>query len=269
MLRDPGATFRHPRVSPLTLDDIYIPPELRELSSNVSENSSQNKRISANEISFLLDETNHFIVTGTSLSGKTTLCYQKFKELHAKGFIPIYIDATGIKSKSLDKFQRIEEKFYAKQYQNPNVNTLRQVDESRKVIILDNFHRVRLNLRAKLLLLSEICQKYRHVLITADIFFTIEEFTEDVDDGTVRIAHLNQFELLPFGHILRSDLVTRWIQLGQEDIISYQDLAHELDDLKLTLDTILGNNLVPSYPLFLLIILQRCEDETPRDIQSR
>jgi hypothetical protein len=90
-----------------------------------------------------------------------------------------------------------------------------------------------------------------------------------VSEGNVfKFPKLSFYQILPFGQVLRSKLIKKWVLLGQEDIISNQELTRQHDHLKQIIDTVLGRNLVPSYPIFLLIILQRCEDEFPHDIKS-
>jgi len=62
-------------------------------------------------------------------------------------------------------------------------------------------------------------------------------------------------------------LIDKWNTLGQEDEIDDKRLLRMRDNSEKIVDTIIGKNYVPSYPLFLLTILQSIEIGRPHDLE--
>ena len=269
LINDPGASFRHPRARRLSIKDIYIPPDLSFFDKAKRQvNGLPYRKISSSDIEFSSDGPNHVVVIGSIHSGKTTICLEHFKSMYEKGYVPVYVEGSSITSKSLESFLKLLDKEYSAQYSPADIDIFHNLPHKKKFIILDNFHYARLNTNAKFNLLASICETFPKVLCTGDLSLFIEDITA-VSEGKISgFPDLKFYQILPFGHVLRSKLIEKWVLLGQEDLISRQELAYQHDHLKKIIDIVLGQNLVPSYPIFLLVILQRCEDEYPHDIQS-
>ena len=60
---------------------------------------------------------------------------------------------------------------------------------------------------------------------------------------------------MEFGHLLRTQLIERWMSIGGMFALEPDDLAHSVGQAGNVVNTILGKNLVPSYPIFVLSIL--------------
>jgi hypothetical protein len=82
------------------------------------------------------------------------------------------------------------------------------------------------------------------------------------------MSNFRQFQLLEFGHSLRSKLINKWVSLGREKTITEEECVRSHDIAKRIIDTIIGRNFVPSYPLFLLTILQSIEAGKPHDLKD-
>ncbi|MDD5679454.1 MAG: metallophosphoesterase [Kiritimatiellae bacterium] len=263
-LADPGATYRHPRVQHLRMADIYVAPDLQEI---VDDNR---QRFSSTVLSFDLDGPCHVLLTGLSLSGKTSLCYRVIEDSYRAGLVPVYVNANNTRVKDMSSLERLLEKSFSEQYIDADVDLWRQLPKKDAVVVIDNVHRFPLNAKYRQKLLSNICTRYPKVMLTGDPMLAIEEWSvsapEPVPEGAA--SAIRKVQLLPFSNVHRSDLITRWIELGQKESITHQDLTREHDELKLTMDSVLGKNLIPSYPMFLLTILQSYDDEIPHDIQS-
>lgn len=270
-LNDPGAAFRHPRVERLFLDDIYVPPDFRDIDGkNATKEKTQYKKVGFNDITFDSGRVNHYLVTGSDTSGKTALCSRIFSREHKKGLIPIYIDVAGVSLRDATELQRLVEKQYEQQYEAADIDVFRQLGNDRKLVIVDNFHHLKVNATTRNRVLSELRSVCRNLLVTSDAFFAMDEFAlpDTSGAGGEVSGSFRTLQILPFGNVLRSELITRWIEIGQKDTLSHQDKIRDHDELKRTIDSVVGQNLIPAYPFFFLIILQRCEDELPHDIQS-
>jgi hypothetical protein len=69
-----------------------------------------------------------------------------------------------------------------------------------------------------------------------------------------------------FGHQKRAILIQKWCTLG--DSVSEEDeRAYQISDIEKTINTLLGRRLLPSYPIFVLTLLQILESgRSPRTI---
>lgn len=78
----------------------------------------------------------------------------------------------------------------------------------------------------------------------------------------------HKFHIRKFGNLLRSKLIEKWNLIGVQNILDDKELYHKNDKAKHAMDTIVGKNLVPSYPFFLLLILQALEATKPHNLKE-
>jgi len=76
------------------------------------------------------------------------------------------------------------------------------------------------------------------------------------------------FRVLPFGHELRDRLAEKWLMLGGYSRNSAPEFVYRLDQVTRSLDTLIGKNYVPAYPIFVLSVLQAAEAMTPLDTRA-
>ena len=83
---------------------------------------------------------------------------------------------------------------------------------------------------------------------------------ERVLTGRDQSRILQQYEIYTmqeFGHQRRSELIGKWLQLGQfRQGWDSPEILEEREIARVTVDTIIGRNFVPSTPMFVLVILQ-------------
>jgi len=128
---------------------------------------------------------------------------------------------------------------------------------------LDQF----LGSRSKSILLKNINKHFHNIIITANDMFQVEEIVFEEEQINV-FDDYKQFKIQEFGHLLRSKLIEKWNILGQETYIDESELIRKTDNAKNIVDSIIGKNLVPSYPLFLLTILQTIEADIPHNLDQ-
>lgn len=100
-----------------------------------------------------------------------------------------------------------------------------------------------------------------------DEYFYLEERLQ----GKESSAHFESFkvyQLMEFGHELRERLITKWNKLGCEEEIEECDLHYKNKKAKILIDNIVGKNVVPSYPIFLLTSLQTLESGNSHKLED-
>ncbi len=65
--------------------------------------------------------------------------------------------------------------------------------------------------------------------------------------------------ILDFGYLLRDRLIKKWYGIGQEFIVTDDELDRKSDKVGKTIDAVIGKGLVPSYPIYILLLLNQYE----------
>ena len=73
------------------------------------------------------------------------------------------------------------------------------------------------------------------------------------------------YRIQPFGYVGRNKLVERWMLLGESADPTDTAFAKQLQHTTDTLNTLIGKNYVPSYPVYVLSVLQGLDSATPID----
>ena len=132
-LQDPGVTLTHPDKGQLVLPDVFVFPDLAEVSHKLKGGG----RVVPGER--LLDELvvdGKVLIAGGEQSGKTALVKTLYASFHAKGLLPVYIDGGKLKVESPEKLQRLVEEAFKSQYDGVDVEVLRQTPVAQKVLLL-------------------------------------------------------------------------------------------------------------------------------------
>ncbi len=246
-LKDPGITFSHPRYPDLSLHDIFIWPSLRNLIIDKDDDKlAIAKPISSEELCGSATDYFRLLIVGSEKSGKSTFCKVAFHYLYNKGFVPILIDGDRIRKTSVEDIIKLTNKAFEEQYNDHLLEKYNQLDNEKKLIIIDGFDTARLNLRYKATFLERLNNIYPNILLTANDFYTIEEIIYSKKSEKNVFESYRQYELIEFGHYLRSKVVEKWNNLGVEETIEDADLMRKNDETKSVLDIIIGKNFVPS-----------------------
>lgn len=268
-LMDPGVTFGHPQKPDLSLNDIFIWPSIRSL--GIDEKDSKvvvPKPISAEILCKKFSDEYRILIIGSEKAGKTTFCKVAFNKFYYYGLVPILIDGDNIRGTSDDDITKVINRRFANQYSADLLEKFSQLDNSQKIIIIDDFDTTRLNLKYKTVFLERLNKIFPNIIITANDFYTIEEIISAEKTGREVFESYDQYKLIEFGHYLRNKLIDKWNKIGREETIDEKELLKKNDEFKNLIDIIIGKNFVPSHPFFLLIILQSIETGIPHNLKE-
>lgn len=259
-LHEHGTGFTHPDKESLTLDDIFIYPNIRDLSPNnrVAERVSSSRLIDN-------DLGNKIMLIGEECIGKTTLLKKLYLDLVNRKEHPILINAS--ETNKLKKFdgKRLN-KIVQEQYSNFDLHSLIQEHKNR-FIFIDNFDQLSGDDKSKENFITYIESIFQNVIISVSDSFDFghaEFLGTRVSDNTY-----SRYEILRFGHRLRYELILRWNGLKEPSAI--QDKNKEIakiDQHHSTISRVLGKNYIPSTPLFLLTVLQSMDSDNHMDINT-
>src|SRR5260370_2016468 len=137
-----------------------------------------------------------------------------------------------------------------------------QVDRDKTLIIIGGFDHMRVNPKGRLKLLQNINKRFERVCLLGDDALTLEEMAYG-DLSTSALADYAQFELMEFGHFLRSKLIEQWYNLGGEFTADPQDLAKKIHNDENLITSLIGKSYLPSLPIFILSFLQAADSSNP------
>jgi hypothetical protein len=262
-LTDPGANIKHPSLAPLSLNDIFVYPELELLLLEKKAETSLPIPIVESErvLDYLLNNP-RVVITSPTVNGKSTLARAVYTDLQKRGFVPLLIQGSDIKHHSADEFAKLIDKAFTEQYDADSLERYRQLDANRRVLLVDDFHRAnRLNRKGKNAVLDVAGRIFGRIILLANDLFRFEELTLESDEQSVLFT-FSQASMMPFGQRLRRQMISKWISFGREFTGDEEEIERKVDETANTITTLIGRKMVPSYPIFILSMLQVLEAKT-------
>jgi predicted MPP superfamily phosphohydrolase len=242
--------LKHSKKSKLDLSDIFIFPDLEPLLEDDTVAQYPNSSELIDKIKN--DETANVLIEGADQSGKTSLLYVLYKRFYEMGLTPIYLRGKYCNETDVKKLVK---KSLREQYNNENVDLFFQLDK--KILLLDNFHKSGLNSKYKKRLIESFNNNFEFIFLTSDNTYSSQNVTEEATS----LKDYLKFKLLPLGHEKRSELIEQWLLIGENKLTIQEEVL--LANVKLRfdeIDSLIGNRLMPSYPIFILTLLQSLDE---------
>lgn len=252
-LKDPGDPYRHPRKKPLTLQDIYVYPDLSQRILK-----KEDLIIESNRVSNFIFDNKKILIMGLDLSGKTALLKMTYMDFQDRGVIPVILDGKKLVSSKENKIKRVINESFNIQYRPEYFIEYFRLNKEEKAIFIDDFDKVELNREAKIRILKYLEQYFDRIVITSGDVFELEEVLERDDSGNMLDYY--HCDIQEFGHLLTVKMIERWCYLDREDTANEVEIGRQIERVKSVIRTIMGPNLLPSYPFFILSIIQGSED---------
>ncbi|MEH7492706.1 metallophosphoesterase [Neobacillus niacini] len=254
---DLSIPLTHPRVSSPKLSDLYTYPNVKEI---IYQNK-QNEIIKYQEVTSILTNIKsqeHIVFSGDKESGKSSLGKIIFQWFFNKKKFPLLIDGSDIKPSQLKAISRIIEEGANKIYGIERVSLYMQLNRSDRVLVIDNWQNTRLNDKYKSKFLVEAAKWFDNVIFLTDGMSNIGDFIHLISEIDTSYS-IRQFEIQELGFEKREELIEKWILLGQEESLEETEFIRLKDRNEKAINSIIGQNYVPTYPLYILIILQTLE----------
>lgn len=259
-LSDAGASYAHPRVRELKLMDFFVHPTL------VLNRGMTDTPLHANDLLRLLETEPRILVHGASESGKTALARWAFRGLLERGKLPLYIAADRIVSSDAQAFTDLELLVVAEQYVSPGDVVHRQADRASRVLLIDDFHDVPLDAGRRDEFLRRAVERFGAVVILSSAEIDLGDMMSSLGADRA-ILSFARCDIAPFGYRLRSELISRWHSLGTNANSGDREVVKRQDATERLVNSLLGKNLIPAYPAFVLILLQQSEANVPLETQ--
>ena len=173
-LEDPGINLRHGERGLLSLQDIYVYPDLLELRI---QDDSFGQRVLGDRLLELLDSNSKIAITGDTESGKTALAKTLFLDFLQNGVVPVYVDGTS-KPPRGDRVYGYIERLFSDQYSVVHLEAYRQTDKRLRAIIVDDYDKLPLTSPQKKAFLQSLSLSAQYlVVLSHDLTSDLEELS--------------------------------------------------------------------------------------------
>ena len=255
-LDDMGIGFTHPRRRTLSLGDVFVYPDLSKRYVQAKLEGKKPPKIRSAEVpAFVLTE-DRILVVGADRSGRTAMASRVYLHLKANGIIPILLNGQQLHSDETRLLAAVHSA-YSEQYSPESLEHYKQLPRERRAFIVDDFHKAKLNAKRGANVLRTLERLAAKVVVLVNDLYEIEQVAEHADASA--FGSYYQCEIMPLGHYLRGKLITHWVSLETGDGFDQADLIREIDIREKLISTLLGTQLLPSFPIFVLGMLQAIE----------
>jgi len=260
-INDIGLKLSHPNKNNIYLSDIFTFPDLQDL-----EDKNKNKINSKQLLN--IKKYKKSIIFGDEVSGKTSLAltYQKLLE---KDYIPIYFDAKNLKKPDIKTFENRMYLNIRRQYfelERDTIELFRKRYKERIIIIIDNLENLAIKKNdAKAIFLNMLNKHFEHIVLFSNDSFEIEVMSKETLKE--EIFDYKILKIKEFGFKLRDKIIDNWINIG-DHYYNDNELFEKKDKLSKTIETLIGNKFIPTYPLYLTLLLQQIEAGTSNNLSG-
>ena len=246
--------FHHRIRDKLLLPDVFVHPDLvgsRDRQHDHVETVNSSKLLG---LDFVGDG---LLLHGEGQAGKTALIKMLYMHYHNHDVLPLYVDGKDI---AYSDPKRALSKFVAKQYVSTDWHAFVSSPLPR-MLLIDNYHDLKLNARYEERFLASLNAVFHHVVLVAEGSLMFDQ------QRMVKLSALQRWEIMPFGHARRGELVERWNSLGQEETIEISALHRRNDETTRNLNSVIRKNVLPPKPIFVLTVLQLFDSTMPTNFE--
>lgn len=230
----------------LKLSDFYVFPDLERTEQN---NSNIDSYYDPEK---LISETNFTtcIIEGENQAGKTSLLSMLYRKFVDDDKYPLLVDCNSFKKPEVDKALKSG---FLHQYNGEKLDfdSFLQYEKSKKVVLLDNLQSLSFNSKTIKKIIEDLENRFgKVIIITNTLYGLISKIEAEFEELVV-------FSLKPLGYKKRNKLIENYHRLSIPDStitdeILLERTKHSFNQVEL----VLGDKLMPSYPVFVLSILQ-------------
>src|SRR5207249_848879 len=176
-LRDPGTGFTHPRKVDLTLQDLYIYPDLTKDSLKTLKGLLRPaKVIASGEVLNTLAGEQRVLILGGDQAGKTALARVLYCHVQNHGqLVPILLSGADLQSANEDSFLGAIRKAFEAQYPHDLLEVYKRLPLDKKVLIIDDWNKARLSWKGQKAILDISGRLFGRIVVLASDLFRVQE----------------------------------------------------------------------------------------------
>ncbi len=246
-------TFTSKTKDSVKLADIFVYPDLVNEKREYEEFESY---LDASSIAEEKPDKREILIHGSEQSGKTALAKSLFLEFCSQNSLPLMANGKDIGSSDAEVLIKRSVK---SQYEGGSSIAYREASKN-KVLIVDDFHLLKLNAKYLPKFLESIRQVFSTIVFIADSSIKYDEASFS------KLYDYLQYKILPFGAVKRGELIEKWNCLGRAETIPLEELYSANDTANRYVNALIRKNVLPSKPVYVLTTLHLLDAGTPSDL---
>lgn len=247
---DIGISINHYAKDCVSLSDLYVWPDVNKINYH----NEKNKTIRKNVAEQLKEEKLNILI-GSNSCGKTSFARMIFMEEEHNEVCCLLLKGDDFTTSDESKIKDVVETAFVEQYSGEFLEEFRQLPNSKKVIIVDDFDKIKIIKDRRTSVLNYIYESFGRIII---LMSSNVELTSILKSNVVTSQEeLAYYEIMPLGNKKRKDLISKWYCLD-ESIQTDDELNKKIEEAQIQIDTFLGNGagFVPAMPVFVIGALQ-------------
>lgn len=244
--------FQHPNRQEITLDDLYVIPDLEVMDDIRSISRDQMPSLSLDELLLNSQAESVSYIIAAELSGKTALAKYAFRHFYQFGDLPVLLNANALKKDASPQVEKTIASALCDQYEQLDLKSYFSKEYSKRVAIIDDWPAPESSAEQQRNLLDSLRQYFSKIIIATN-YSQYVDLALGADQGETLNEHY--YTLLPLSYRQKNELVTKWLKLNPKDDNGY-DLNRRVDETLSQIAIVFGRNLLPHFPYYVLTILQ-------------
>ncbi|MBX2977647.1 MAG: toll/interleukin-1 receptor domain-containing protein, partial [Ignavibacteriaceae bacterium] len=237
-----------------TLDKLFTYPDISEVDVDVRNELANNKRIDSKALQDLKNlDWKYLLIEGEEQSGKTALCHMLYLYYAANGLYPILLNGKDIIGKA--DLKVLVDNQYNDQYEIGK--DYWSLDNEKIILLIDDIDEKHVKDDIFSNFILSIRVNFKYAIIFIDELQSLSERSSELN----HFSYLHNFAISPLGHKKRSELIKKCISSEEQTVFDEHNNEHlaRLDRNTQHINTIIGSNIVPSYPIFIITIFHTIE----------
>lgn len=245
--------------SPLLLSDIYVFPPLKGDSLNNS-NKTQLYRGEKNIIS-IIQTKKKILVNGDKEYGKTALLKRLFMIFYGMDLFPVFIDVNDIKSADESTVNTLIREAYKSSYCNLNIDEVMQMENGKRVCLIDDFNETILSDKSLKAFLEYINTQFDIVILTENNRNSMVDAAKNLEANDFVNNTFYELDITELRRYGKSKIIDKWLLLEdpEQDVKSQEFDAKRREKMS-QIQNVIKNGYFRNTPLEFLLVLSYMEN---------
>jgi hypothetical protein len=228
-----------------TLDKLFVYPDILEI--NKSKQKIEKNEIDSKKLKDIVNFNHKYIlIEGDEQSGKTSLCSMLYLHYASINLYPVLLNGKIITGKA--DIKNIVNEKYKKQYESNKEYW--SISKEKRILIIDDINNSNANNSNYSNFLKSIEKEFEYAIVLIDKLFNLSGKSTEHN----YLLPFNDYTIKSLGYQKRDELIKKCIanEDGVDFSVESKEQVVRLDKDTKHIDTIIGSNIFPSYPVFII-----------------